>query len=148
MRIIICPRVTCGGNCRDARLVYLHLLEDAVALESPGQFGNVLIPQSRGKYPIRLFLQMKIVVAPTITEDFKWNLVDGFGVNVGLLLHSLSVCGNEDTAGIWVTSWAYWEVGLSPNGVPMAILYRRVIETCHLTLGVYQQCCASGRDMA
>ena len=117
-----------------SRLV--HPLEYAVTPKSNGQFGDVLLPQSRGKYPVRLFLQVKIVVAPTGTEDCKRNFVDVLGINVGLLLHSLSVCRNEDTAGIWMTGWAYWEVGLSSDGVLIAILYRCVAETCHLTASI------------
>ena len=122
------------GNLDMSRLV--HSLEYAVTLQRNNKFGNVLLPQLRGKYPVRLFLQVEIVVAPTGTENCERDFVDVLGVNVGLLLHSLSVCSNEDTIGIWVTGWAYWEVGLSSDGVPMAVLNRCVIETCNLATSI------------
>lgn len=78
---------------------------------------------------------------PTGPENYNWYFVDSLGVNVGLLLHGLSMCENEDTIGIWVARWLYWEVGLPSDGLPMAVLDRCVIETCNLEASISNVMC-------
>jgi len=75
---------------------------------------------------------MEIIVAPTGAKCYERNFVNILDINVGPLFHRLSVRSDKIAAGIWVSGWTYWEVGLSSSGIRMATLDWCVVKTRHL----------------